>query len=159
MHRAQIAQLMMAGARFFSSPQRPDQLWCPPTLLSNWYCGLFPQGVKRPGREADHSPPSSADIKNGGAIPSLPMSSWHNVYLIKHKDNFTFIYIHTICVMKNSSILDIKLCSLVKVNWCFRGTCYLQLQCWRLSQAGNSMSRQQVLTLLAACFMLVSCFA
>jgi hypothetical protein len=25
-------------------------------------------GVKRPGREADHSPPSSAEIKNGGAI-------------------------------------------------------------------------------------------
>jgi hypothetical protein len=28
-------------------------------------------GVKRPGREADHSPPSSAQVKNGGAIPPL----------------------------------------------------------------------------------------
>jgi hypothetical protein len=26
------------------------------------------EGVKRPGREADHSPPSSADVENGGAI-------------------------------------------------------------------------------------------
>jgi hypothetical protein len=36
-------------------------------------------GVKRQGREADHSPPSSAVVKNGGAIPPLPhMSSRHN---------------------------------------------------------------------------------
>jgi hypothetical protein len=33
--------------------------------------GSFP-GVKRPGREADHSPPSSAEVKNGGALPPLP---------------------------------------------------------------------------------------
>jgi hypothetical protein len=29
-------------------------------------------GLKRPGREADHSSPSSAEIKNGGVIPPLP---------------------------------------------------------------------------------------
>jgi hypothetical protein len=28
-------------------------------------------GVKRPGREADHSPPSSAEVKNGETIPPL----------------------------------------------------------------------------------------
>jgi hypothetical protein len=33
---------------------------------------IISQGVKRPGREADHSPPTSAEIKNGGAIPLLP---------------------------------------------------------------------------------------
>jgi hypothetical protein len=38
--------------------------------------GPFP-GVKRPGLEADHSPPSSSDVKNGGAILPLPhTSSW-----------------------------------------------------------------------------------
>jgi hypothetical protein len=37
------------------------------------------KGVKRPERKADHSHPSSAEVKNGGAIPSLPhMSSWHS---------------------------------------------------------------------------------
>jgi hypothetical protein len=32
----------------------------------------FSQGVKRPGREADHSRPSTAEVKNGGAIPPHP---------------------------------------------------------------------------------------
>jgi hypothetical protein len=44
-----------------------------------WVRGALSPGVKRPGREADHSPPSSAEVKNGGAIPPLPnMSSWHS---------------------------------------------------------------------------------
>jgi hypothetical protein len=29
-------------------------------------------GVKQQGREADHSLPSSAEVKNGGAMPGLP---------------------------------------------------------------------------------------
>jgi hypothetical protein len=33
--------------------------------------------VKQPGREVDHLPQSSAEVMNGGAIPPLPMSSWH----------------------------------------------------------------------------------
>jgi hypothetical protein len=50
------------------------------------------RGVKRQGREADHSPPSSAEVKNGGALPSFTyIYSWRNALLIKHKGNFTFI--------------------------------------------------------------------
>jgi hypothetical protein len=38
--------------------------------------GCFPGG-KAAGREADHSPPFSAEVKNGGAIPPLPhVFSW-----------------------------------------------------------------------------------
>jgi hypothetical protein len=46
------------GARTFTSPCRPDWLWGPPILL--W---ALSTGVKRPGREADHSPPISAKVK------------------------------------------------------------------------------------------------
>jgi hypothetical protein len=41
--------------------------------------GALSPEVKRPGREADHAPPSSADVKNGGAIPALPnIFSWRD---------------------------------------------------------------------------------
>jgi hypothetical protein len=39
----------------------------------------LPPGVKRPGRDADHSPPTSAEVKNAGSIHPLPhTSSWRN---------------------------------------------------------------------------------
>jgi hypothetical protein len=41
------------GKDSFISPSRPDRLWGPLSLLSNGN-----RGLKRPGREVDHSPPS-----------------------------------------------------------------------------------------------------
>jgi hypothetical protein len=39
--------------------------------------GALSSGLKPPGREADHSPPSSVEVKNGEAIPPLShTSSW-----------------------------------------------------------------------------------
>jgi hypothetical protein len=37
--------------------------------------------VKRHGREANHSPPSSAEVKNGGAILPLPLRLHYIFYL------------------------------------------------------------------------------
>jgi hypothetical protein len=34
-----------------------------PSLLSNGYGGALSPGVKRAGREADHSPPTNAEVK------------------------------------------------------------------------------------------------
>jgi hypothetical protein len=57
--------------RLFSPPCPPDRLWGPPTLLANT------QGRLPPGREANHSPPPSADVVNDGAVPPLAhVSSW-----------------------------------------------------------------------------------
>jgi hypothetical protein len=50
------------GSRIFSSPRRPERLWGSPSLLSNEYRALSPK-VKRPEREADHLPPTSAKVK------------------------------------------------------------------------------------------------
>jgi hypothetical protein len=38
------------------------------------------RGVKLPGREAYHSPPSCAEVKNGGCIPTL-LDSLHGAVL------------------------------------------------------------------------------
>jgi hypothetical protein len=41
--------------------------------------GFLSSGTKRQEREADQSPPSTAEVKNGGAISSFRhMSSWHS---------------------------------------------------------------------------------
>ena len=40
---------------------RPDRPWGPPSLLYNGY-QVFPGGKVRPGRDADHSPPSNAEV-------------------------------------------------------------------------------------------------
>jgi hypothetical protein len=54
-----------AGAKNFSSSLCPDRLWGPPSLLYNGYRGVLSPGVRaRPGRDADHSPPSSAEVVN-----------------------------------------------------------------------------------------------
>jgi hypothetical protein len=51
----------------------------PTQLPIQWALGAFSLGVKWLGCEADHSPPSSAEVKNGGAVPPLPStSSWHS---------------------------------------------------------------------------------
>jgi len=47
------------GSNRFSA--RPDRLWGPHSLLHNGY-RVFPGGKVRPGRAADHSPPSSAAV-------------------------------------------------------------------------------------------------
>jgi hypothetical protein len=55
------------------TPQRPDRLWNPPSFLASAYICLFPGG-KRPEREADHTSPSSATVKDDEAVPSF--SQW-----------------------------------------------------------------------------------
>jgi hypothetical protein len=46
--------------------------------------------VKRPGREADHSLPSSAEVKNAWSYTSTPQYFFMAWCLVKHRDNFTF---------------------------------------------------------------------
>jgi hypothetical protein len=61
---------------FFSSPPRPHRLWGPPI---QWMPGAPSLSVKRPAREADHSPPSSVEVKECVELylrsPNTP--SWH----------------------------------------------------------------------------------
>jgi hypothetical protein len=60
------------GCESFSSRPCPDRFWVPPSLLSTGHKGLLPWGVKRVGREADRSSPSSAEAKNVWSYTSTP---------------------------------------------------------------------------------------
>jgi hypothetical protein len=46
--------------------------------------------VKWPGSEADHSPPSSAEVKNAWSYSSTPYYVFMEWCLVKHRHNFTF---------------------------------------------------------------------
>jgi hypothetical protein len=49
-----------------------------PTQPIEWVQRAVSLLVKWPGREADHSPPSSAEVKNAWSYTSTPhTSSWH----------------------------------------------------------------------------------
>jgi hypothetical protein len=49
--------------------------------------------VKLPGREADHSPLSSAEVKNEWSYTSTPQYVFMEWCLVKHRDNFTFFFL------------------------------------------------------------------
>jgi hypothetical protein len=63
------------GSGVFSSPRCPDWLWGP----IQWVPGAVSPGVKRPGREANHSPPTGAEVKKMLIYTStLYTPSWHS---------------------------------------------------------------------------------
>jgi hypothetical protein len=74
--------LFTTASRTALGPTQPPIQWVPGTLSL---------GVKRPGRETIHSPPSSDEVKERVELylrfPSTP--SWRVAWL-KHRDNFTF---------------------------------------------------------------------
>jgi len=73
------------GTRF--SP-RPDRPWGPTSLLYNGY-RVFPGGKERPGRAANHSPPSSAAV--------MEEKSYTSIYPLGHTGPVTgslYIYLY-----------------------------------------------------------------
>jgi hypothetical protein len=63
--RQKIFLFFIASRSALGTTQPPIQ-WIPETVSP---------GVKRWEREAEHSPPSGAEVKDGEAIPPLPHSS------------------------------------------------------------------------------------
>jgi hypothetical protein len=54
--------------------------------------GCFYTRVKQSGNEDNHSPPSSAGVKNAWSYTPTPQYVFMALYLIKHRDNFSFIF-------------------------------------------------------------------
>jgi hypothetical protein len=55
-----------------------------------WVPGDLSLGVKRSGREADHSPPFRAEVKNVWSYTSIPQYVFMAWCSVKRRENFTF---------------------------------------------------------------------
>jgi hypothetical protein len=59
-------------------------------LLMQWTWEALSLGVKRPGREANHPPPTSAGVKNARSYNSTPQYIFMEWYIVKHSKIFKF---------------------------------------------------------------------
>jgi hypothetical protein len=75
--------LFTTASRTALGPTQAPIQWVP------WALSL---GVKRPEREADHSPPFSATVKNAWSYTSTSQYFFMARCLVKHRDNFTFTF-------------------------------------------------------------------
>lgn len=65
-------RIQFRRSRCFCFPKKSlDQLWAPPTFLFNGY-RVFSPGVKRPGREVQHSPHLVSVLRMRGGVPLIP---------------------------------------------------------------------------------------
>jgi hypothetical protein len=67
------------GFSFFATASRPAL--GPTQTLIQWVPRAISPGVKRPGREGDHSFPSSAEVKNAWSYTSIPPICLHGMVL------------------------------------------------------------------------------
>jgi hypothetical protein len=58
-----------------------EHVACMGKMRNIWIPGALSLWVKRPGREADHSRPSSAEVKNGWSCTSTLSIRFHGVVL------------------------------------------------------------------------------
>jgi hypothetical protein len=79
-----MVTILLTESRTALGPTQPPIQWVP---------GALSLGVKRPGREADHSSPSSAEVKNAWSYTSTPQYVFMAWCLVKHRDKFMAWYL------------------------------------------------------------------
>jgi hypothetical protein len=93
-----------AGAGNFSlTTPRPALGSTQPPI--QWVPGALSLEVKRPGRETDHSLPSSAKFKNVWNYTFTPQYDFMAWCLVKHRDNFTF---YLLPLLSTVSVIKLK---------------------------------------------------
>jgi hypothetical protein len=95
----------------------------PTQTPSQWVTGALSLAVKRPRREADHSPPSRSEVKLRGTIPPLlQYASWRGTPL--KKSTGTTLPLHLFYSVNLSSSICVS-CASVDRELYFRGNAYL----------------------------------
>jgi hypothetical protein len=74
-----------------------------------WVQGALSVGLKRPGREVDHSPPPSTEVKNAWSHTSIPQCIFMARFLVKYRDNFTFTVL-VILKLVNKNVWSLLKC-------------------------------------------------
>jgi hypothetical protein len=95
-----------------------------------WVSEALYLGVKWPGREVDHSPPSSAEVKNAWSYTSTPQYAFMAWCLVKHRGKFTF----TLCL-----------------HFAYNQLWYIQLPLWGISFQPSSVFSTSGLVLSFVC--------
>jgi hypothetical protein len=111
------------GTGNFSLHHRVQPALGPTQSLIQWEPGVLYLGVKWPGRETDHSHPSSAEVKNAWRYTSTPSNAapWRRSQL-KHTDSFTFFtrhipFLYLFIMLKFSSQLRLGLSSFLSFKF------------------------------------------
>jgi len=78
-----VFALFTTASRPALGPTQPSMQWVPAALTP---------GIKRPGREADHPPPSNPGVTNVWSYTSTPPYVFKMWHLVKHSDSCTFIF-------------------------------------------------------------------
>jgi hypothetical protein len=88
--RSEFESRQGLGIFLFATASRPALGPIEPPI--QWIPRVLSPGVKRPGREADHSPPSSAEVKKTWRYTSTPQYAFMAWCLVKHRDNFIYTF-------------------------------------------------------------------
>ena len=76
----------VSGIYLFSEKSKPALETSQTTV--QWTTGTLYFGVKRPGREVDHSPSTTVEVKNERNYNSSPYTRLHGIYI------YIYIYIY-----------------------------------------------------------------
>jgi hypothetical protein len=88
LHDLGVGVRVPVGSRAFSPASRPALGPTQPPI--QWVPGSLSPVVKRQGREADHSPATSAEVKKIWIYTSTPPYAFMAQCLVKHDDSFTY---------------------------------------------------------------------